>query len=385
MNIIAYNFNGEKSKLTKSANLTLRRLWLAVPLAGLVISLLLRPAAGFAAAADGLGLWYRVVVPSLLPFFIISELLLALGAAERAGRFLSPLMRPLFSLPGAASLAVVLGFSSGFPTGGAVTAGLYRSGLLSREEAGRLLAFTNNAGPLYISVAVATGLLGCPAAGLLLAAVHYGLDLLLGVVLGLWSRRCGADMRPAQSRESEAGEAALPPFAVLLKAAAQRAAANIVLIGCYMVFFSVITAMLAPAALAGTRPLLFAAANGVWEMSLGMNALAGSGLPLRAVLPLAAAQLAFGGLSVQAQVLAMIADTDISPRYYLLSRPLHALASALLTAWLLPRVALPQPTAALPGLPAVPLLPLYLGLAAAAFLLWLAGCGLGMLLRRASR
>ena len=365
-----------------------------LPLAGLLVVMLLRPAEAFAAAGSGFALWYRVVLPSLLPFFIISELLLQLGAAQAAGRLLAPLMRPLFYLPGSASFAVARGFSAGFPTGAAVTAGLYRSGEVDREQAGRLLAFTNNAGPLYITVAVAAGLFAQPAAAPLLAGVHYGLNLLLGILLGLFARRQNRNQAAsrsdaakmaagftAQRRGDDPQQAALP-FANMLKAAAQRAAANIALIGCYMVFFSVLSAMLAPATLSEERPLLFAALNGLWEMSNGMQALAVCGLPLTAALPLAAAQLAFGGFSVQAQVLAMIADTEISPRWYLLSRPLHALASALLLAWLLPHTPAAAPVAA--GTVMAISLPPAVLLAPAAFasLLWLAACAVAYLLWR---
>ena len=141
-----------------------------------------------------------------------------------------------------------------------------------------------------------------------------------------------------------------------------------------MVFFSVITAVLVPSTLSETRPLLYAALSGVLEMSLGINALAESSLPLRVILPWVAAQLAFGGFCVQAQVVAMIADSDLSPRLYLLSRPpawdrgsaFQPRRSFLAKAFRLTEITLPQ----------VSLLPLYLAQAAAAFLLWLLCCKL---------
>ena len=158
-------------------------------LAVLAVFLLLRPTSALAAARAALMLWYQVVVPSLLPFFILAELLVGLGGAELAGRRLSPLMRPLFNLPGAAALGLVMGFCSGFPAGATVAARLRRAGLLTAEEGARLAAFTNTAGPLYVGVAVAGGLLGQPRLAPLLFISHYGLNLLLGVGLGLWSRR----------------------------------------------------------------------------------------------------------------------------------------------------------------------------------------------------
>jgi len=113
---------------------------------------------------------------------------------------------------------------------------------------------------------------------------------------------------------------------------------NASLIGCYMTFFAVLLAMLKAGGilLFMLRPLFFlgvpagaaaALASGLWEMSLGVEQAALAGLPLADSLPVIAAILAWGGFSVQAQVTAMIADTDISPGLYYLSRCLHAALS----------------------------------------------------------
>ncbi len=317
-------------------------IFLGMTLAVMAISMLLLPQQSVAAAMNGLHLWWEVIVPSLLPFFIISNLLISIGAAQAAGHCFAPFMRPLFNLPGAASLAIVLGFCSGFPTGAAVTADLRRQGLISREEAARLLAFTNNAGPLYITVAVAAGLFGQPAAAMLLASGHYGLDLLLGIILGLFSRSSKTSAATALP------STATPPGSLgnLMKEAARAATNNILIIGCYMAFFSVLAELICLILPSSITPMLRAMLSGVWEMSLGIDTLSTSGLPLALALPLAAAILAFGGFSVQMQVLAMVSDTDISPRLYLICRPLHAAAACIYTALLLPHIV--QQTSTLP-------------------------------------
>jgi len=162
---------------------------LAVTLFFLTVCMLVFPKEGFTAAQRGLELWWKSVLPALLPFFIVSELLVLLGAMRVLGRWLEPLMRPLFNLPGAAALAVIMGYTSGFPTGAAITAGLRKDGALTRDEGERLLAFTNNAGPFFILIVAGAGMFNSPRAGLFLAALHYGLNLLLGVTLSLFSRK----------------------------------------------------------------------------------------------------------------------------------------------------------------------------------------------------
>ncbi len=347
-----------------------KRLALLVPMLLVLILLIARPQLVYAAAQRGLSLWWRMVVPALLPFFLVSELLVELGMASLLAPALARLMGPLFYLPGTAALPVLMGFCSGFPTGAVVTERLRRQGQINAEQGARLVAFTNNAGPLYITISVALGLLASPAAGWLLAGVHYGGNLLLGMALGLWARLRGSGLSPGPCRW-QPEPAGVFSLGRSLKTSARNSANNILLIGCYMVFFSVITALL-DAPLSRLNPLLHGFAQGFWEMSLGMDLLADSGLSLTRILPVASAILALGGVSVQTQVLAMIADSDISPRVYLACRLLHTLFSYFITRWLCQIIILPA--AAFGSLlpPVQPLLPLACRLCAIALtLLWL--------------
>lgn len=297
-----------------------RPLWITA-LSVLLISLVFQPSAAYQAALRGLTLWWKVIAPALLPFFIISELLLEAGLSVYMGPILRPLMGPLFSLPGNAAMGVALGFCSGFPTGASIAAGLRRRGEITREQGERLTAFTNNAGPLYVTVSIAVGLLHTPKAGLILAAAHYGANLIIGMALGITAKKRENSTMPTD-------RTVIPQFSVgrAMKQAAERAAGNILIIGCYMVFFSV-AAALPEHLLAETDPLHHALLLGMMEMSLGMDALAASGLSLREILPWSAAMLSFGGISVIMQVMAMLADTDISPTVYLLCRGIQAILS----------------------------------------------------------
>lgn len=51
------------------------------------------------AVSNGLFLWANNVVPSLLPFFIGTELLLQTNIVPWLGKVLNPIMRPVFNVP----------------------------------------------------------------------------------------------------------------------------------------------------------------------------------------------------------------------------------------------------------------------------------------------
>ena len=87
----------------------------AVLAVALALFMIVEPAATLEASANGLKLWFQAVLPALFPFFVVCDLLVALGVVRFLGVILEPVMRPVFRLPGAAGFVVAMGFTSGFP------------------------------------------------------------------------------------------------------------------------------------------------------------------------------------------------------------------------------------------------------------------------------
>ena len=114
------------------------------------LSLICYPQQSLEASIRGLNMWWEVVFPSLLPFFIVSELLISFGVVNLLGVLLEPLMRPLFRVPGVGGFVWAMGMASGYPSGAKLTARLYQEKQISTIEAERLASFTNSSNPLFI-------------------------------------------------------------------------------------------------------------------------------------------------------------------------------------------------------------------------------------------
>lgn len=74
------------------------------------ISLLLFSNSNIHACKSGLNLWINNVVPSLLPFFIATELLTYTDIPGYLGKFFSKIMRPLFNVPGERGFCINNGY-----------------------------------------------------------------------------------------------------------------------------------------------------------------------------------------------------------------------------------------------------------------------------------
>ncbi len=101
-------------------------------------------------ASDGLLLWFQIVLPTLLPFFILTNLLIHTNSIVYISYVCSPLLQRLFSVSANGSFAVLAGFLCGYPVGAKVTADLVKTERISLSEAKYLLSFCNNTSPAFI-------------------------------------------------------------------------------------------------------------------------------------------------------------------------------------------------------------------------------------------
>lgn len=295
-------------------------------------------------AATGLSLWVNFVLPALFPFFIVSDLLMKQGFVHFLGVLLEPLMRPLFRLPGKASFIIAMTHTSGIPIGAILTCKLRKEGEITKTEGERLLAFTSNPSPGFMFGAVASGMLGNPALGIVLAGSVYIANLIVGILFRFYGSarelhaknyfslsKAWAEMESAQKKNTK-------PIGAMLGDALRESTSTILLVGGFIVFFSVITHMLTVLNLnllvsrwlhflsGGLIPLAGGNAlfQGFWETTLGCKAVVSGFTSLNAKIGMLAFVLGWGGLSVFAQVASFTASTDLRYYPFVLGRLIHA-------------------------------------------------------------
>jgi len=321
----------------------------------LTVAVVSYPEESFKASLDGLRLWFDVVLPALLPFFAMSEILLGLGVIHAAGVLLEPLMRPLFRIPGTGGFVVAMGLASGYPLGAKLTGALRRQNLCNREEAERLISFANTADPLFMVGAVAVGMFGLPQLGVTIAAAHYLAVIVVGFLMryhagGRMSppapRGRGAILARALDAMAEARRKDARPFGELFRDAVKETVNAMLFIGGCIMMFSVFLRVMTVAGVAGLAaapvalvlgwlgfdPELAAAlVKGAVEITIGSQAAALADADLLAKAVAASAIIAWSGLSVHAQVAAMVHGTDIRIAPYLAARLLHAVTAGIFT------------------------------------------------------
>ncbi len=333
--------------------------WL--PVLFLAAGMFIYPQEMLSAATGGISLWWQYVLPALLPFFILSELLMAEGIVHFLGVMLEPLMRPIFRLPGKASFVVAMGYTSGFPMGAVLTARLRKEGALSREEGEHLLAFTNNPSPGFMFGAVASGMLGRPALGPILAASVYIANLLVGLLFRFYrpmsvnKKAARVSVQRAWREMTLAKQSDGRPFGQVLGDAIRQSINTVLAVGGFMAIFAVIIRVLTlwhvtkfMAAL--FHPLLYfvlpvgageAILNGLLEMTLGCQGVITAFSKLSSQVGALAFLMGWGGISVFAQVAGFTVQTDLRFRVFLFARVIHSVFAFILSQLLLHLVKFP--------------------------------------------
>ena len=302
------------------------------------------------AAQNGLLLWANNVVPSLFPFFVITELLSHTNVIHYIGKCFDKIMRPLFNVPGEAAFAFIIGLISGYPTGAKVVANMRENGIFTKEEGDRMLIFTNNSGPLFIISFVGVSLFGSTQTGILLLCTHILASITSGIIIAKISKNntCNQEKYFKKSHQKSNTEMLkINNFGKILASSIENAISNILLIGGFVVLFSVIISiftnihllsyaskLLQPILLSIGFDLSFAEPilAGIIELTNGVNMVAS--ISIKAIsqnVVLCAFLLGFGGISVLLQVLGMISKTDLSIKKYVIGKLLQGILAGLYT------------------------------------------------------
>lgn len=318
------------------------------------------PQAAVDASLSGLKMWWNIVFPSLLPFFIMAELLIGFGIVTFIGVLMEPLMRPIFKVPGVGGFVFVMGLASGFPAGAKITARLYEQKQLTKSEAERLASFTNFSNPLFMFGVLAVGFFRKPELGIVFALAHYIGNIGVGLIMRFYKRK--EDVTPKTTRATpqiilrafqsmhEDRIKNQKPIGKMLGDAVQSSVSTLLMVGGFIIIFSVfnrildeinVTDILAlslhhllilihldPALGRGIIP-------GLFEMTVGAKRLSELQVPLFQAVIVTSFILGFSGFSIQAQVASLLSEVNLNVKPFFIGRLFHGLFASIATFFLL--------------------------------------------------
>lgn len=347
-NIIAQPITNYR-KRTCIFSMSLKKNLLPIIFILFTISLVIFSSSNLVAAKNGLKLWATNVVPALFPFFIATELLSYTNVADKLSKLFSKLMRPIFNVPGNAAYAFILGVISGYPVGAKIVTSFRNSNSCTKDEGERMLAFTNNSGPLFIIGTVGITLFKSSTIGILLLITHILASITVGFLLGIFHRNTKSNKIIDKHiiNNSQTKNCNISNLGEILGNSILSASKTIIIIGGFVVLFSVIISILNNSNIINIITSLFLPICKIFNIDIafiksiliGMLELT-NGVSLVSSITskffttnivICAFLLGFGGISVLLQVLSITSKSDLSIKTYIIGKLLQGIIAAFYT------------------------------------------------------
>lgn len=290
-------------------------------------------------ASSGLLLWFNTIIPTLLPFTILSSILLDLNMEKFISGWLTPITKPIFGISPAGNYVLFIGFLCGYPLGARTAATLIREGRLSPAEGQYLVNFSNNLSPAFITSYVCGTILNDRSLTAGLIIILY----LTPVIIGLLSRHLYLSSAVSSKntvsnqisvcslsdcyRQIRTGSVSINITSMFDKAVSATAE-TLLKLGAYIIVFNILSALLEASALPGYLKLFLSA---IAEVTGGCKIIATSLSSQSLMLPCICALVTFGGIAGIAQSADMLYGSGLSLKQYSLFRIISAVIVFIIT------------------------------------------------------
>lgn len=297
--------------------------------------IILFPLPSFEGAKDGLLLWFNTVLPTLLPFMIISNLIINTGIANILGKFLYPIFRGFFRLSPNACYPVLIGFLSGIPVSAKAISDLVNSNELDVNEGQYILSFSNNPSPIFIMTYIAVSQLHMPSvrfhlllinyiSGILAALIYFKL---IPLIKNIFSKNYYVTIQELKLPLSQ-GKTSIKFDFSIFDTAIMDSFEVITKVGAYIILFSIPARIILASNFISSYIKFFSIS--LLEITTGISHISSNFDNINIKIVLIAAITAFGGLSALAQTNSVINNSRLSIVIYFKNKIIHMLIATIL-------------------------------------------------------
>lgn len=264
----------------------------------------------------GLILWLNTVVPTLLPFMILSSILINLNAEKLLHKIIGPFTGKIFGLSPSGNYVFFIGLFCGYPLGAKTAADLLREKRISRGEAQYLMNFCNNISPIFTIGFICNTLLNNTKIIPVSLFLLYGIPL----ILGLFTKKHYIGNREKATPFTPPDKYVKTDPIKILDNAIVNAAMTALKLGGYIILFSVFCSLLEHTRVLPESIRAFSVI--ILEITNGCSACVKTPFLIanKTALPALFACATFGGLAGIAQTSGMIQDTTLSLKQYIIFR-----------------------------------------------------------------
>lgn len=264
-----------------------------------------------------LNIWASTLIPSMFPFFVISNILISYNITNYIPKILKQIFSKIFNVREEIISIFFLSLFSGFPSNAINTRNLYNKKLITTEEASHALTFTHFANPLFVLSTIAVLFLNNETYGYLILFSHYLGNIIVGILFSKYSPTNNINYKPNLNKSQSFSN-------TLIKAIKSSIDTLLLILGtltCFLIISALIINKL------NVNPYLSSIIKGILEMTMGLKAISLLIIPDIYKVVISTMIISFGGLAVHLQVLSGLVDTNISYQPFFVARLIHSIIS----------------------------------------------------------
>ena len=267
-----------------------------------------------------LNTWINSIIPSLFPFFILSDILINYNITNYIPKVLKKTFTRLFNVSDNIITIFFLSILSGFPSSARNIRMMYDNNMITESEASHILIFTHFSNPLFILGTISVFFLKDNNLGIIILISHYIPNIILGIITRKYNN-------PQKNINNNKQISNISFSKVLINSIKNSINTLITILGtltCFLVLSSIIINRI------NLSPYTGSILKGILEITMGIKSLANLNIPKIYITIISSMFLSFGGLSVHMQVLSFLIDTNISYKKFFIARLYHSILSGII-------------------------------------------------------
>lgn len=287
----------------------------------LFILILTHPDISILGASRGLILWYQVIVPTLLPSMILSNLIVQTDAAFSFISLLQPLCKPLFRTSKEGTYALVMGVICGYPMGAKVVNDFVEKKMMTKQQGQYVLSFCNFPSPMFLIGYIATKTLHNTSFLLPILLSIY----LSSMIISLISRHIyhiGTLQNDSSPRKQQRFRLQMLDYCLI------NCVEIMVKIGIYMMLFTLMSELIGY--YLSSDNILACFSMGMLEMTTGIYQISLLPYSTMIICCMIVFFASFGGLSTTMQTYSVIKNSNLSILHYIGWKLIHGFLSSIL-------------------------------------------------------
>ncbi len=261
-------------------------------------------------------IWLYNLVPSMLPFYVISDLLINYGLIDILAFLFKKIINKLFNVSENASFVIFFSMFTGFPSSAKYLKNLLDLNYISIEDANKIIRFTHFSNPLFIINVIGNTIIGNKKIGFLILLSHYLSNFIIGF---LYRKEQTQKITTKRIKNTKS-------FGSILTASFINSFDSLLIVLGSLITFKILTSIIFH--YFGSNFII----SSLLEITQGLFALKYLTLNIELKALIAVAMISFGGFCIHTQVYSILSETKISYKNYFFSRIIHVIiATTILT------------------------------------------------------